>query len=364
MLAVAATLLVGMWAGLLRLGWNIPGYQPGWAGNHGPLMVSGVLGTLICLERAVALAAGFKLRAAFLVPALTGIGGLLLLADVPGAPPRIFITLGSFGLVAIFAFILSRQKANFTVVMALGAIAWAIGNLLWLAGQPVFNIVYWWAAFLVLTIVGERLELARVARLTVWRQRLFMLAVGVFLTGVVLTVVNLDIGSRLAGLGSILLAGWLARYDIARLTIRRAGLPRYIAACLLIGYGWLAVSGVISIHFGALYAGPTYDGFLHALFLGFVFSMIFGHMPIILPAITGQSVAYIPAFYLHLALLHGSLAVRVFADFSQQHALRQWGGLFNVTAVLLFVALTAFGLVTARRQARATTPVAAATGRS
>src|SRR5690606_38416668 len=193
---------------------------------------------------------------------------------------------------------------------------------------------------------------------------LFMLAVGVFLTGVVLTVVNLDIGSRLAGLGSILLAGWLARYDIARLTIRRAGLPRYIAACLLIGYGWLAVSGVISIHFGALYAGPTYDGFLHALFLGFVFSMIFGHMPIILPAITGQSVAYIPAFYLHLALLHGSLAVRVFADFSQQHALRQWGGLFNVTAVLLFVGLTAFGLVTARRQARATTPVAAATGRS
>ncbi len=51
----AAALLVGLWAGLVRLGWAIPPGPPSWVANHGPLMICGFLGTLITLERAVAL---------------------------------------------------------------------------------------------------------------------------------------------------------------------------------------------------------------------------------------------------------------------------------------------------------------------
>lgn len=40
------TLLTAMWAGLLRLGWNWPPLQPTLPMLHGPLMVSGFLGTL------------------------------------------------------------------------------------------------------------------------------------------------------------------------------------------------------------------------------------------------------------------------------------------------------------------------------
>ena len=47
-------LLVALWAGLLRLGWVLPSTR-GLALAHGPLMVSGFLGALIALERAVAL---------------------------------------------------------------------------------------------------------------------------------------------------------------------------------------------------------------------------------------------------------------------------------------------------------------------
>lgn len=50
-----ATLLVATWAGLRRMGWALPTPNSLVAG-HGPLMVSGFLGTLIGLERAVALA--------------------------------------------------------------------------------------------------------------------------------------------------------------------------------------------------------------------------------------------------------------------------------------------------------------------
>jgi hypothetical protein len=52
-----AALLAGLWAGLVRLGWAVPPGHPAWVANHGPLMISGFLGTLISLERAVALAA-------------------------------------------------------------------------------------------------------------------------------------------------------------------------------------------------------------------------------------------------------------------------------------------------------------------
>ena len=38
-------------------------------------------------------------------------------------------------------------------------------------------------------------------------------------------------------------------------------------------------------------AGPRYDAMLHSIFLGFVFSMIFAHAPIILPTITGLAIA-------------------------------------------------------------------------
>jgi hypothetical protein len=101
--------------------------------------------------------------------------------------------------------------------------------------------------------------------------------------------------------------------------------------------------------FGELSAGPRYDAVLHCLFLGFVFSMVFAHAPIILPAVTGAAVPYRPAFYAHLALLHASLVVRVVGDLTGWADGRQWGGMANVAAVVLFVVSTAWAVASARR---------------
>jgi hypothetical protein len=54
MILTALALLAGLWAGLLRLGWQLPPLLLQLPAQHGPLMVSGFLGTLISLERAVA----------------------------------------------------------------------------------------------------------------------------------------------------------------------------------------------------------------------------------------------------------------------------------------------------------------------
>lgn len=335
--AAILALLASIWAGLLRMGWQLPAWQPGLVMAHGPLIISGFFGALIGLERAVAM----RERWPYLGPALSGLGGLLLIAGVSGMLPGLLLTAGSLWLALVFAAILRRHRANYLLVMAGGAFAWAGGNLLWLAGWPVHRVVLWWAAFLILTIAGERLELGRLARLPGRVEKLFMGAAGLFGGGLLLSTLAPDAGVRLASLGLLGLAAWLARYDIARKTIHRPGLPRFAAACLLSGYAWLAAGGLIGLWIGAQAAGFYYDAFLHSIFLGFVFAMIFAHAPIIFPAILNLPIRFSRLSYLPLILLHASLLLRIAGDLLLLHPLRQWGGMLNGVTILVFLALTA-----------------------
>jgi hypothetical protein len=179
-------LLGGLWAALVRVGWPLPNLPLPVAGQHGALMISGFLGTLISLERAVAL----QWRPACLPPLLSGLGMLGLILGLPIEAGRALITLGAFGLVA-------------------------------------------------------------------------------------------------------------AQTDSSR----------------------------------------HYDVMLHSVLLGFVFSMIFGHAPIILPSLFVRPPVYSPMFYGPLAGLHLALAVRLLGDLGGLSGWRLWGGLFNVLTIPLFIGL-------------------------
>jgi hypothetical protein len=330
MLLGLLALLTALWGGLVRLGWAWPLPWPTLHVAHGPLMVCGFLGTLIGVERAVALGS----RWPYAAPLCTAVGVVALLAGVP-APP--FMALGSLGLVVVLVVIGHRQPALATAIMALGALLWLVGNGCWFAGWPLWRVVPWWGGFLVLTIAGERLELSRLLRLSLRHRLAFLLAVGVFLAGLLVALVSLASGVRLAGVGMLALAGWLLRYDIARRTVRQRGLTRFIAVCLLSGYVWLGVGGVLHWWFGGVPAGPQYDAMLHAVFVGFVFGMIFGHAPTIFPAVLGGTLLYHATFYLPLGLLHLSLLLRLTGDLGGWWPGRQWGGLLNAVAIVLFL---------------------------
>jgi hypothetical protein len=327
----ALSLLVALWTGLMRLGWPLPLGHPTLPFVHGPLMVCGFLGTLIGVERAVA----FGQRWPYVVPLLSGVGALGLLAGLPAA---FFMVLSSVGLAIVCAVILHRQKSFAMATMTLGTLLWLVGNGCWLAGWPLARVVPWWMGFLVLTIAGERLEISRLLRLSQWSKLSFALALGLFLAGVLWAPGDFDRGVRMAGAGMIALAAWLLRYDIARRTVHHQELTRFIAVCLLSGYGWLAISGVFAVCLGGVMAGPYYDALLHALFLGFIFTMIFAHGPIIFPAIIGRPVPYHPLFYAPVGVLHAALGLRVAGDMLGWPAARQWGGLFNAVAILGFLA--------------------------
>ena len=345
-----ASLGVGAWLGLARIGWALPLPWPDQLIAHGPLMVCGFLGTLISLERAVGLGA----RWAYAAPVLAAAGAVLLDAGQFGPAGAMLMTGASLVVVAIFVVICRRESSLFALTMGAGALAWCAGIALWLAGFAIYRVVFWWIAFLVLTIAGERLELNRLLRPTPLVRAAFAAATALVCAGAIAGLRVESLGVRILGGGLLATAVWLARNDVARRTIRQHGLTRFMAVALLGGYVWLAIGGILGIANAPASPGVLYDAMLHAVFLGFVLSMVFAHAPVIFPAILGAPLRYRPAFYAHVALLHASLALRLTGDLVDDLARwRVWGGLLNAVSLALFLANTvsAIAFIDRRRAA-------------
>lgn len=332
MALAAVSLFAGAWSGLARIGVPLKAPAPEALSAHGAIMVGGMLGTLIGLERAVAL----DRRWAYAAPLASGLAGLSALAGLDWRLVSWGMVTGSFVFVAASVAVTLRQVTGFTLILLLGAALWAAGNLGWALGVVVEQVAPAWMSFLVLTIAGERLELSRLRAPPRFAQRLLGGLSLALASGAVLSLFQPRAGAIIAAVSMISIVLWLARWDIATRTIRLAGLPRYAAIAVLGGYVWLALGSVLLAIHAPLHPGVIYDAILHAVFLGFAFSMVFGHAPIILPAVLGAKVPYSPLLYAPLALLHGSVALRVTADLMLWSDLRRWGAALNVVTLMLF----------------------------
>jgi hypothetical protein len=330
----AIALILGVAGGLQRLGWHVADGGASLAELHGPLMVCGFFGTVIALERAVALGRGW----AFLSPLAAVIATLAALGGLPVVYAQAGWMAAGLAMLAASGWIAIRHRAHFTVLLALAASCWPIGVGAWLVNASAGAAVLWWLAFLVLTIAAERLELNRVLRPTAFSRRIFWVPVAILPLAAAQASVDEASAWRLAGVALVGLAAWLVRNDVARRTIRLTGLPRFAAACLLSGYAWLAVGGVVMLVLPVAQDRLAYDAALHAVFLGFVFAMVFGHAPIILPAVTGVPVAFSALLYGPLALLHLAVAMRVAGDLLPAWSLRSGSGVVTAAAIAWFVA--------------------------
>ena len=155
-------------------------------------------------------------------------------------------------------------------------------------GAQAADVTGWWLAFLVLTIAAERLELSRLLSPPRSSQLTFAIAVALIIAGAARGEFAGD-AAPFSGAGLLASTAWLVRHDIALRTIRLSAQPRFSAACLLAGYFWLGVAGLLLLVIPPGTTVFSYDAAVHAITIGFVLSMIFGHAPIILPAVTGFS---------------------------------------------------------------------------
>jgi hypothetical protein len=336
LLLAATSLLTAVWAGLFRAGWTLPLLGEHHPLAHGPLFVGGFLGTVIGLEKARALARWWG----YLAPGLSVLGALGLIAGLAPTPPRVAFTLASAALTVVFATLLRRRPDPSAAVMLAGSAAWLAGNAIWLSGNSIPTVVSWWLAFPILVIVGERLELSGVLPRPSWALPALVAALAVYGGGIAWTLESLDQALRMQGLGLLLTAGWLLRFDFARRALRTPGVHRYTATCLLSGFAWLAAGGALALCWGSDLQGMRYDALLHSILLGFVFGMIFGHAPILAPMLLGRRLAFDRLMYAPLLLLQATLALRLAADVLGSLAGRSWAALGNAVAVLLFLVLT------------------------
>jgi hypothetical protein len=334
LLPAGLAVLAGTDAALMLLGLPAPVSADRLPDVHGMLLVLGFVGTLIALERAVALGH----RAGYLAPGLLGAGAVALVSPAPLAVGRTLLVAGTVSLVALYVPLWRRQRDDAVLVQALGAVLSVGASTLWLGGLGVPLLLPWLVGFVVLTIAGERLELARIAMGAGAGGALVLLAAAL-VVAVAGSVLWPAVATPALGVVLLALVGWLAVHDVARRTVRSDGLPRFMALGLLAGYFWLGVAGAVWLLRGAVVDGPAYDAVVHAAFLGFTISMVMAHAPVILPAVLRRPLAYHPALLGPLALLHASLALRLWVGDALGHPLAwRTGGVLNIVALLGFLA--------------------------
>src|SRR5262245_31565130 len=341
----AAAMAVGIWTGLARLGVALPGGTPALADFHGALMISGFLGTLISLERAVALGRAWPYGA----PVLSSLGALALLAGVPHLGALAFI-LASAVLLSASARIAILQPALFTIVLTTGAACWTAGTAYWLLGYATPAVVGWWLAFLVLTIAAERLELGRLASPPRSSQVTFAAAILLLLVGAGRGELA-EPSAPFTAVALLACAAWLLRHDIARRTIRIAGQPRFSAISILLGHLWLGVAGLLLLIAPAGSTVFSYDAAVHAITIGFVLSLIFWHPPNIFPAGTALRSGHNNLAYVSLALLHVSVASRIAGDLLERIDLRAASGIVTAFAMIGYAATLLWTALGSRSQA-------------
>ena len=347
LLIAIASLVVGLWAGLARIGWELPQSDASLMLRHGGLMVVGFVATIIAIERAVAV----RTLPAFAAPAFSAAAGFALLIDAPATVPPALATASGVAYSVNAGVLLQRHRMPPFALLLGGAVCLAVAGVVWWDGGGVQRVVPWWMAFLVLTIVAERLEIIRFQRFSRGAMALGLLALALLVVGPALSLAEPSAGARLLGVGLVLTTLWLLPRDIARRTVHTDGLTRYAATGVLMAYAWLLVTGLLLLSGGLTGGGVGYDAVIHAFFIGFVFSAIFAHGPIILPAVTGLPMHFTALFFLPLVALEGGLIVRIAADVAGAPGPRRWAGMVQAIAIVAFFVLSALHTAVGVRRA-------------
>jgi hypothetical protein len=334
-------LVFGLLAGWLRIGWFIPVY--GLAGFHGVLMLGGFLGSLICFDKAVAT----KKNWAFLVPACSGLSVVAFLFNQATLGYSLQIA-ASLGLVFIYIFLAKKTEENNTLLMLIGAMCWLAGNVLLFQTHFYPTVFPWWIAFILFTIVGERLELSGFLPVPKWNKYLLIILLLVTLIGFMLPYHGM--GRTVTASGIMALALWLLRFDLARTLLKKKRQYLYTGLSLTFGYVWLFASGLfmIFVNSGAF----AFDALLHSYFLGFAISMVMAHGPIIFPSLLNKTGhRFHSVLWLWMGVFQVSVAVRILADLQEIPLLRKWAGMINGLIILVFL-MTMFVLITKDKSLR------------
>lgn len=319
-------LLSGVWAGIIRLGFDLPGIEL--ATLHGPLMVGGFVGTVIGIERS--LLSGQKRW--WVIPGSSGMAVILWLAGFRMAAPLALLVSSALLVLMQAMQLRSPVSPQVTIIQLAGALCFSAGAFQ-LAFKPFMPaIVPWWMGFVLCFILATRLWDRSFPNR--WLQLIVGLGFITFLLGLLMPFHWR--GHLVAGGGLIAVAAGMLATEADGLT-GRWSMEGYTGLAVALGWAWLAVAGIgMAFWHGHLYG---YDATVHAFFLGFLFSMVLAH------ALGKAQIAaglptqpFHPVLFVWLLLLSLSLLARVLAgDLLMLEAVRRWAGLVNGISIGGFI---------------------------
>ncbi len=323
---ILLALVIGVYNGLIRIGWMFPVNVA--VAQHGVIMVGSFLCSVILLERIV----NFRRTWLYIFPLVNSVSVLFFLEGkfVIGMQ---LLFIGGIALAGLFVFLYSVHRELFILIMLIGTISLLAGYLMLMNSRFYPASVSFWFAFILLLVTGERMELTKFLPLSKQATLILLICISLFFIGLVFNFHGS--GHILTGISMIIMSLWMTRYDVAIKSFRMSGLHRYLASNLLAGFAWLLVTGtLLLLKPSAVY---IYDATIHAFFLGFTFSIIFAHGPVIYPGIAGiAKKAFHVSLYFWCLLLHLSLLIRLLADFDVLFQLREISGMLNMIAIFGF----------------------------
>jgi len=288
-------LALAFYSALGRVGWELP--IPTVAAKHGFYMVSGLFGTLISFERTLIL----KNKLWLSIPLLSifSVAGVFLAYESIGFAAQASAAL----MLSVLYFVQWRRyKEVFLLVLSLSGLAWMISGVTLMAGKGFTSSSIWLILFLLYTIVAERLELSKFIATPTWAKPVLLV---LFILLFAAQAVPFHWGtSYITGVLIAATGFWLLQFDMATKNLNKSGFFYFTGSTLYSGFVWLMISGVLmALPLQTFY---HYDAMLHAFFIGFAFSMIYAHAPIIFPALLKKQkspfhkVLYVPVWATHL----------------------------------------------------------------
>ena len=342
-LLAVISLFLGLWTGLNRIGWNFAMLPANM--HHGAMMVGGFLGSLIAIEKIIPL----KKKILFLIPLLSVSAVLFFFLNEPKFS-FILLVVASAALCFVFLYYFLREKNLIFLLMVLGSACWLTGNLMLLTRNFYPLAFPWWMGFILLIITAERLELMNFLPVSRSKKKLLVVFLILYLSGVLFSFHGP--GHKISGSALIAISLWLMRYDIIGLSIHKPGLHGFVSTALLSGYTGMLFTGIflLALDNQAL----SYDATVHTFFLGFAFSMIFAHGPIILPGVLGLSAKpFHKILYLWLFFLQLSWIIRIAGDILLNFEIRKVSGMMTaLTIPAYFATLITLTMLSQRQHAK------------
>lgn len=236
---------------------------------HFLIMIGSFFGTLITLERIVTL----RNELLHFLPLVNGSSIIFFLVEKPEIA-NLFLVLGGVILTILFLSFLFAHNDVIHWLFFISGFSYTIGMVIFLVSQNLILSVGFLELFLLITIVAERLELAKFTGISTIKKTFLL----VFL---IVSIVSVVYSETIFGISICLISLWLMKNDIARINVRKGEPFRFRGVALLAGYFWLLIHGLTF----AIPFWYSYDMQIHSFFLGFVMNMIFAHYSIILPAV-------------------------------------------------------------------------------